>query len=194
MNWRGLLIGGITLLVGLIVLALLSREQAGKNQPREARLDDRAAPRSDFYMEGVLSRHFNRDGRLSHELSAPRIDYFLDAQTSQMQQPQIRLAPADGQLWQLSATLANANHASDTLWLQQDVRLIRPAPDGAPTLQMTTDQLNVNLLGRTADTDGDVKFTSPGGQVTATGLRANLDTEQLELLANVQGHYEPPIP
>jgi len=59
---------------------------------------------------------------------------------------------------------------------------------------MDTDKLVVDLSTRIAETAADVRFTSPGGQISGTGLHANLATEQLQLLANVKGHYEQTTP
>lgn len=193
MNWRGLAIGAVTLVVGLIVLALLSREQSGKNQSA-AVFEALQESRSDYYMEGVVSRHFDAAGQLSHVLMAPRIDHYQDQKRSLMQQPRIQLARPDGAPWEVSAELADAEHSSEKLTLRQQVALSRAGSNNVAPLRMETDSLIVDMQARTADTAAEVRFRSSNGHVSATGLRANLATEQLELLANVKGHYEQTTP
>jgi lipopolysaccharide export system protein LptC len=194
MNLRGLIIGAVTLLVALIVLALLSREQSGKNQSSASVTAALQATRSDYYMEGVVSRHFDLNGQLSHVLIAPRIDHFQDQKRSLMQQPRIQLARPDGVPWEVSAELADAEHSSEKLTLRQQVSLSRSAVAGVAPLRMETDMLIVDMQARTADTSSTVHFSGANGKVSATGLRANLTTEQLELLSNVKGHYEQHTP
>lgn len=193
-NWRGLLIGAVTLSVGLLVLAMLSREEAGKNQLRVPGTTDDTLARSDYYMEGVVSRHFDQHGHLSHVLSAPRIDHFLAEKRSRMQQPAISLIRADGTPYELHAALADAEHGTETVRLQQDVTLSRAGQGAVAPLRMETEQLQIDLRARSAETPGPVRFVSSTGTVSATGLRANLVTEQIELLAKVQAHYEQPTP
>ncbi len=191
-NWRGLVIGVVTLLVAITVLVLLSREQAGKHlleTPVRVTLQE---SRSDYFMEGVVSRHFDQAGALSHVLSAPRIDYFIAEQRSVMQQPHIQLARDSGEPWQLRADHADAIHQTEQVLLNGNVSLNRASGSGAVALRMETSQLSVNMQARSASTDAEVRFTSPGGYVKATGLRADFTTEQLQLLAQVEGRYESP--
>ena len=190
MNVRGWIIGGVTLLVALIVLALLNREQSGKNQSSAAMIAALQEARSDYYMEGVISRHYDVNGQLSHVLSAPRIDHFQDQRRSLMQQPHIQLARPDGIPWEVHAALADAEHSSDKLTLRQQVSLSRAAVANVAPLRMETDTLRVDMQARTAETSSAVRFSSSYGSVSAIGLRANFSTEQLELLSNVEGHYE----
>lgn len=193
-NWRGLLIGAVTLTVGLLVLTLLSREESGKNQLRLTGATDETLARSDYYMEGVVSRHFDSHGQLSHVLTAPRIDHFLAEKRSRMQQPVISLIRADGTPYELHAVLAEAEHGTETVQLQQNVSLSRAGQGAVAPLRMETEQLQIDLRARSAETSGAVRFVSGTGTVSATGLRANLVTEQIELLAKVQAHYEQPTP
>ncbi len=195
MMWRKLLLGLLTAAAAIIVLMLLSREQAGK----KLLLGDSGPlssekQHSDYFMEGVVSRQFDEKGQLTHVLRSPRIDHFEAAKRSAMQTPSIELIQAGGTPWTVTARNADADHGSDQLWLKEDVRLSRADAAGATTLQMETAQLKVDMTARVANTDTEVRFVSPGGFISGTGLRANFATEQLDLLANVKGHYEPPSP
>ncbi|NQD39026.1 LPS export ABC transporter periplasmic protein LptC [Permianibacter sp. IMCC34836] len=194
LNWRGVIIGAGTLLVALVVLTVLNREQAGKNQPTAAMTEALQEARSDYYMEGIVSRHFDSAGQLSHVLTAPRIDHFQDQKRSQIQQPRIELVRADGKPWEVAAEFADAELGSDQLTLNKQVSLSRAGSDGVPALRMETDTLTVDMNARTADTAARINFVSPNGRVSATGLHANLATEQLQLLADVKGHYEKTTP
>lgn len=189
MNVRGLVIGVGTVLVAVVVLLLLSREQSGKNQ---SVLDQQSLPvsRSDYYMEGVVSRHFDAGGNLSHVLHAPRIDYFLAEQRSLMQQPHIQLLRSDGAPWEVRAAEAEATHQQDTITLRNQVLLQRAAHAGVAALQMDTDTLTVNMSEHSAQTDAPVRFRSSQGEVSGVGLRADFANEQLHLLAQVKGRYE----
>ena len=189
MNVRGLVIGAGTLLVAVVVLLLLNREQSGKNQTVLQQQEPEIA-QSDYYMEGVVSRHFDVNGKLSHVLQAPRIDYFLAEQRSLMQQPHIQLLASDGTPWDVRAREAIAEHQQDAVTLRDQVLLERIAPAGAATLRMETAQLTVNLSERRAHTDAPVRFRSNQGEVNAVGLTADFANEKLHLLAQVKGHYE----
>lgn len=192
MKLRALAFATLTLLLGGAAFVLLWSEDGGRRVPgmgNGSADNGVAGERSDYYMEGVESWQFDSEGRRQHSLQALRIEHFSASQRSLMQAPRIRVhRPGDGD-WLVSAETAEGRHADNLFSLQTAVVLERAAAEGVVPLRMETETLRLNPQTRQADTDAAVRFASDRGQMTATGLRADLASERLQLLHKVHARY-----
>lgn len=191
MKLRALAFATLTLLLGGAAFVLLWSEDGGRRVPGMGGSTDAAASgeRSDYYMEGVESWQFDSLGHRQHSLAATRIEHFSASQRSLMQAPRIRVHRPDAGDWLVSADRAEGRHAENLFSLQTAVVLERAAAENVVPLRMETDTLRLNPLTRQADTDDAVRFISDRGQLTATGLRADLASERLKLLHKVHARY-----
>ncbi|QGX40671.1 LPS export ABC transporter periplasmic protein LptC [Permianibacter aggregans] len=193
MNLKKWLLGLIPLAALVVTLILISRENRELQQPEELRAAMSSAEGA-YFMEGVESKVFDAEGKLSYTLRSPRLDHFPERSASEIRTPIVQINRPKGPPWQMTATQALAQHQTGDMHLQGAVVLQREASADYEPIKMLTDELMLNATAKKAESNSDVKFVSPSGQVTGTGLRADLSTEQLEILANVQGEYVRPTP
>src|SRR5690606_38975591 len=78
----------------------------------------------------------------------------------------------------------------DVVLLWEDVKIQQAASDKNKENTMLTQSLTIYPKQHLAVTKDPVKATQPGMTITGIGMRAHLNTKQVELLSHVRGYYE----
>jgi lipopolysaccharide export system protein LptC len=149
----------------------------------------------DAYATGVTSVLYNADGQIEYTLDASEQVHYLD-NTTQLQSPLVRLYRSSGVLWNIVASsgrihAAENGDAIQRLDLQDGVELFQIDEFGR-RMSLTTEFLSVFLDTQSMSTDREVTMNTDSLQQTATGMRADLQQDQLTFLGQVRGRYEVP--
>jgi lipopolysaccharide export system protein LptC len=109
----------------------------------------------------------------------------------------------DGSQWSIKAKNGILYKASEQMTLSGQVTIERPQAVSPPTqqsvpsnilqggLKIETDKVHIDARHQIAETDDPVRITSQQLRVDALGMKANLQTKTVELLAKVRGTYAP---
>jgi LPS export ABC transporter protein LptC len=121
--------------------------------------------------------------------------HYLD-NTTQLQSPLVRLYRSSGVLWNIVASsgrihAAENGDAIQRLDLQDGVELFQIDEFGR-RMSLTTEFLSVFPDTQSMSTDREVTMNTDSLQQTATGMRADLQQDQLTFLGQVRGRYEVP--
>lgn len=149
-----------------------------------------------FFITDFVSDEFDASGQLRQRLSGERAEHYQPTgKTSNkdytlIQAPRAEIFQQQGQPWQLSARLANADAQGDRIELTGDVRLWQEHPQRGRTELRTEKLIYFNKQAR-AETDAPVTIHSPNGNTTAIGLSADLRAETLTLQQRVRGTHDP---
>ena len=178
-------------IAGLLLLGVwLAWMQEGTRTPPHASLPgEHGEPEA--YIEEARVKRYNASGQHFQTLQAERATHYPEANLSQFAQPRIDHWTTSGQLWVLTARTGELQDQNKLL-LQEDVRLQPENPGSLYTPELGTTRLWLNLEEGQAFTSDPVHFTSPAGSTHARGLKATLETGQLELLSQVKSHYTLP--
>jgi len=132
-------------------------------------------------------------GLREYVVEAPLLRQLPSQLGTQIEQPVLDWYQPDGQTreWQLRATQGWVAADQKTIRLEGDVVMLRTADSGKPPVEVTTRDVLVRPADRYAETAAPARAITPGGELRAVGVRAYLDREQLELLSEVRGYYEP---
>ena len=149
----------------------------------------------DAYATGVTSVLYNADGQIEYTLDASEQVHYLD-NTTQLQSPLVRLYRSSGVLWNIVASsgrihAAENGDAIQRLDLQDGVELFQIDEFGR-RMSLTTEFLSVFPDTQSMSTDREVTMNTDSLQQTATGMRADLQQDQLTFLGQVRGRYEVP--
>jgi lipopolysaccharide export system protein LptC len=159
-----------------------------KEQPKEARRAMQTNP--DAYMEGVVSRVMDKEGRLRYELHTPRmVHYPLDDRT-EIDRPHLTLFRPDERNWQVDAENATALRGDEEIQLHGEVWIRRAGDAQSPPLDIRTRELFVYPEQEFAKTREQAILTSPNGELRSQGMQAYFEEEKLQLLSQVRGRYE----
>lgn len=180
---------GLIPIIGIIVtIILISRSNQELIRPSDVSSAMSSAEGA-YFMENMISTNFDVNGKQSYVMQSPRVDHFPEESRSEIYKPTITFNRPEGPPWLLSAEKATAQHPSQEMLMVGQVRLHRRAEPPYAEVEMTTDSLVLNAQTRQAKSDYPVRFNSTQGYVSGVGLRADLATEQLKLLSNVEGEY-----
>lgn len=177
----------ITLLSGVgatIVMALFAALYWDSNKPLAMLSGKPDNNRVDLFVEQVHGVKFDRDGKLTETLHATRLDHYPERNESVMADPILDMQGSNGKMWKISAetgTLIGDNE----IRLQKNVVII----DSTQTLRFESERLNYFSDTQIAKTDDAVKLQHTADITTALGMRANLNTNRIELMRNVDSRY-----
>lgn len=147
-------------------------------------------------IENFQALRLNANGQREILVVAPRLTQFPNPLGTRIMQPLLDWYQADGQTrtWQLSAEQGWIATDQQTARLEGAVQMVRTADSGKPPLTITTRDLLLRPNERYAETAAITTATTPNGAFQARGVRAWLDEERIELLAEVRGTYAAPQP
>jgi len=149
----------------------------------------------DAYATGVTSVLYNAQGRVEYTLDAAEQVHYLD-NTTVLESPFVRLHQESGALWNIMASSGriHAAEGGDTierLDLQTGVEVYQIDELGR-SMRLSTEFLSVFPQTQTMSTDLAVSMVTDTLQQSATGMRADLQQDQLTFLGQVRGRYEVP--
>lgn len=184
-------------IVYLGILAILAALSTWLLSTVESSLRDEAVPHTEappLYMDHFLATRMNAQGTREYTLASPHMVQLPDRQGTRLEQPEMTVFKDQITTWMIHAEHAWIAPDDELIRLEQAVSIERPASSGKPPMTITTRNLLLRPEQGIAETIEPARMETPGGLVTAEGLKAYLHTEQLELLSKVRGIHEPSTP
>lgn len=180
-------------LAGLLLLAGLSY---GVLRWVESSMQKAAIPESQepiLVLERFRAVRMRVTGLREYVVEAPLLRQLPNQAGTWMEQPLLDWYQPDGETreWRLRAEQGWVAADHQSIRLQGAVVMTRTAESGKAPVEVTTRDVLIRPTDRYAETAAPAHAVTPGGEVRAVGLRAYLDREQLELLSEVRGYYEP---
>ncbi len=144
----------------------------------------------DFVITHLVSQQFNEHGQLKYTLRAKALEHYPNG-VSHLKFPQLEFRDAEQSVWQITALTGEVNDLTHKALLNHQVHLHQPQTSTAQNWQLTTEHLSIDLDNALVETNQPVRIQHALGQLEAQGMRSNLTTHQIDLLAQVRGHYVP---
>lgn len=148
------------------------------------------------------SQHFNEEGALDYVFNAEKLEYYqIPEQTTEeggylpardytlIDKPSVQLF-MDVAPWFIESINGKLSEKGELLNLWQDVKIWQTDKKGN-TSSLQTEELTIFPREKLVETDKPVKITTPSGEITATGMIANLNEKRIKLLSNVRGIHDP---
>lgn len=188
MNWR---IGLILSTIVLVLVFLFWRPFADDEDDEPVLDTEQLQP--DFTAEGLFTRIFSAEGTLQHRIESSRMAHYSVIGLTELTQPTyrstIQLSDDRSEQWKVRAD-KGSYFDDDRLLLEDNVRITNE--DGQSYIQaIETDSLTINTLTQEITTDAMVLIYGPLFEMRGQGMRANLESQQLELNQHVETLYYP---
>jgi len=149
----------------------------------------------DAVSDGINSVLYDATGSISYTLQARRQYHFKD-QTSELQEPLIRLYREGKSHWNIVAErgylapqAGSGNLQEGTIELSGDVEIYSLDDFGNRTV-LSTEFLTIDPANETMQTDQPVAMHTANLQQRAIGMFAQLDGDEILFIRNGEGHYE----
>lgn len=154
---------------------------------------DDAAFRHDpeLIIDRLVATAFDQDGAPRYTLSAARLVYYADDETTELTSPRFQHRAATSATISAEAERGFVSANGDHVHLLGGVRLTRAATVTTPQLVLTTDYLQITPEAEAMRTHTPVEVRQGASFMRADRLYLDGKARTLELVGNVKGIYEP---
>ncbi|UXI67495.1 LPS export ABC transporter periplasmic protein LptC [Tahibacter amnicola] len=149
-------------------------------------------PRSDYTLADFELNALDEQGRLAFTVTAPTLARRNDDGSLWVETPQFRLSGKDGDNWKGRSQTAWVTKDGTRMLLGGEVEMHRDTTDVARYARLETRDVTAYPKDRKLETQAPATITQPGSILRGTGMKADLETHQLELLADVHASFARP--
>ncbi|MDT8398261.1 MAG: LPS export ABC transporter periplasmic protein LptC [Pseudomonadales bacterium] len=183
------------LIAAALMLALLFYlfYSATEDEPGTLSVNELLLADYDYFMVDVDSTHFKLDGKAEYRLRAERFTHYPDPGYTDVNAPRLEIYQDTGNPWFISAD--NGRIETDLALEQEKVELdgnvvIHRIDNRGEALNVYTESLTIYPDLKNVTTSYPVRITAGTGEITSTGMTADLNSNRVQLLENVRGRYE----
>jgi LPS export ABC transporter protein LptC len=174
-------------MTGLIAAAVASYGILIRSPDEEVVASEKPAQPGHYLKDAILTITLP-DGRERLTLVAERIDEQVNDKSYAAQGVHMDYTAIPGRPWSLRANAAAVPATLETVELSGDVEVRGEQAEQAGIIR--TQSLTLDTKGNVAYTAAPVEIEFAGHRLNATGLRADLNTEVLQLQSEVNGRFE----
>jgi len=172
-------------LLAVITLWLLSGEESQQSATSKSELNKA----SDYAMTDFTLTVMDKTGNPSRIISGKEMAHYPEDDSTEIIFPTTEFIEAGKDTWLITANKANTQGKGDDILLTGNV-IITKKEDSS--VELRTEQLNLDTLHNTAYTDLAVSMKSAYGSTESVGLHASLEDKMINLHSRVKGHYDAP--
>tara|TARA_R110000868_G_scaffold56326_3_gene174366 strand:- start:2852 stop:3418 length:567 start_codon:yes stop_codon:yes gene_type:complete len=137
----------------------------------------------------MRSTVYNKEGRINHQVFAEKMEHFDLLGFTLFKRPEYSLFAQAGAPWKINAKEGTL-YDDQRLQFETDVVVIGETDDGLQQ-KVTTNFVEINLNAKTMTSDQYVNIAGPNYVINSNGFKANLETQQYELLDHVKTVFQP---
>ncbi|GMV29376.1 MAG: hypothetical protein AMXMBFR59_15010 [Rhodanobacteraceae bacterium] len=146
-------------------------------------------PRSNYTLADFELNALDEGGKLSFTVTAPALARRNDDGSLWVDAPNFLIAAKTGAPWKGRSQSAFVNKDGTHLLLAGPVDMRRDATEDAGAARVETRDVDAYPKENRLQTAAAATITQPGSILRGTGMKADLNTHQLELLADVHASF-----
>lgn len=172
-----------------LALALYWQVQVKRTQMDPTQ--DKSIERPDYIAQDLKTTVFNELGYIDNKMSAKHMEHYASTNKTLFTKPVLLMYPENGQAkWQLTAEKAVLDQEANEINLLNNV-IIDAIDINEPLQSLSSEQVTMNLDTMIGRSEEWVLLKGNGFHIKGLGLLAELNAEQITLLSQVEGTYEP---
>lgn len=144
----------------------------------------------DTFMEKATYVKLDQNGNLHSKIYVSKMKHYPSNDTSYFTTPRVIFYNQNHVPWDITANEGKSQSGVSQVFLWDNVKIHQPAGPNSHELTMTTTNLTIFPEKQFAQTDQPVTIIEPGSVINSVGLRANLNTGEVQLLSHARGVYE----
>lgn len=142
------------------------------------------------YLVNTRTVNYDEQGILTQIMEADRVEQYAKKKHSVLVQPRMYAHAGDDQSWSVRANGGLYFPRRNVVALGGNVVFVNDQRQ----LQLTTESMKINLKKETAESKVPVTITQGLTTITAKGMTADLNKEQIRMRPNVESIYVPAAP
>lgn len=183
LHWFPILILGLFAALSLWVL----QQATHTNKPGESV----EGHHPDAFATDAELSSYTAAGTLEYRLWADRMQHYPDDDSTELTKPHSELYREQGPPWRVKASHGWLSSGGEEVRLEGDVEITRTASATNKPAEVYSDTLTLWPDRDYAETDDKITYITTDLRVDAVGMRARLDTGDLELMSEVRGVHTP---
>lgn len=172
----------------LAVLALASFWLAGQQDRPEPGPIVGLDTRLDYALTNFEMLAYDEQGQPALRIIAPRLANDAATGIGRIESPRVEVNQ-EGQRWNLVARSAVVSEDQEIVQLEGDVQLTRRGATPRDRLDISSEEVTLEVTPRIARSDRAVRITDAAGTLTAQGFEVDMIAERFRLLNDVEGVY-----
>ena len=201
MNFKGLLLVIVSIIIAVAVTWLNTfwlsyQEFVSAGNERQI----------DYYLSDFSLLNTNAHGDMKYYIQGQHLVHKNSTGGSEIFQPIIQAADHDGEMLFIHAEKAQQNKSQGVIELAGSVLIQKTTRQNKTTdnsiqldslgnkatdFRLKTANLSFDPIKREIFTDAPITLTTKDGLLTGTGLRSQLDQQELRILSNVHAKFDP---
>jgi len=195
----------ITPITLLALLAILSWWLKDSASPERSSINGNVRHDPDYYAENLITYSMDKTGNINFQLKVKHVEHYPDDDSLTLLKPEIIIYKDQQAQWTISSENGSVSANGDKIVLsnsviaiQSMVHLTNSTTDTANTNKqasgfiLSTEKLVITPALKFAETELDVRLQDINGTTLATGLKADMENNIIQLLSNVKGSYFTP--
>lgn len=184
----------LTALLFIILLAIASTWvfESIKNSPI---LNDEVLRHDpDYFLENFTATTTNVEGKLAYKVSGTYLEHYPDDNSLKLIQAVFSFYENERINWTVRANEAVIFQDSQKVYLSGNV-VMDQFPDQKENkrpLQLTTEQLFIDMKKEIASTKSKIKFTQAANRIQGIGMNADMKKNKIEFMSQVRSRYVSP--
>jgi lipopolysaccharide export system protein LptC len=181
------------LAASLLVVAVVAGLAVWEMRPKVSE-GRRTASRSDYILENFELTSLDADGHESFSVKAPHLERDPGGKSLTIRQPQFSFPDKHEGRWLVTSNSAWVAEKGVEVRLIDKVEMLGPPSPRGERTRFSTARLQIFPNQNLALSQGVVTISRADSILHGTGLRADMQSHHIQLLANVKGRYAPPRP
>lgn len=181
-------------MIGLIILSTLLityLTQQKVDNSSSADIDNNITNDEDFFADNIQILKYRKDGSVYYEMQSTHITHNNTDDTAFVIQPVMTLHAAQNIKWNARSDSGKVYNHQQSIDLIDNVTIAKHEQSKhLPVLLLTTNNITLHPENNTFTTNDHVAIKTETSNTTATGMKASMDNNHIELLNNVRTHYE----
>ncbi len=179
----------------LLILVVLSAVAAVTTFLAFSERDDEAADRDPqlqlaYYLKDAELTGTAADGTVLYTVRTKNAQQNVRTRSVELEGITMEYGGATGLPWNVRANGGRIPNSTNVIELQGNVVVVS-GPNHPNPATIRTERLDINPETLEANTDRRVTLTFADRRLNATGMRADFETNNLQLLSNVHGKFNP---
>lgn len=178
--------------LGIALTAGLSLTFLSANKSTESMADDESINNDeDYFADNIELVKYSKEGALYYEMQGLHITHNDTSDIAFVTQPMMTLYVAKSVKWHIKANDGKLYNHQQTVDLTNNVIVSKfEAGRSTPALLLTTNSVTLHPDSNTFTTSDAVTIQTDSTHTTANGMKANVDSNHIELLNNVRSYYD----
>lgn len=151
----------------------------------------KARSQPDAYMEQAITTIMNKEGKLNLSIASPKITHYPENNRAHLDLPTVILYQNSNQPWYITSNEAVTTQGIDKIDFLKNVVIHHAADLQNPATLVKTASLTVFPHEHFAKTADPITLIQPDLIVNATGMEANMNKGEINLLSAARGEYVP---